>query len=232
MERIAIISDIHANLHALERFMKYIDEECSVSTFLNMGDFIQIGPNPREVFDIVMTDPRFVNIKGNSEAMYFDDDMKKHYSHELAHQNWVEKQLGSKRMQQLQEVPLRKIVELGKLKFLMIHARPNSAMESPLLYQQRSLEEFIADYNADVNYIFIGHTHLPLYAVYWNNKPVINPGSIGCGKDGIVRFVVLELDDGIVNVNYKQLRYHKEKVIDDYHKYKVPYGDQFISMFY
>lgn len=46
MERIALISDIHANIYALDVFMNYIDKECKVSQILNMGDYIQIGPNP------------------------------------------------------------------------------------------------------------------------------------------------------------------------------------------
>lgn len=56
MKRIAVISDIHANIHALKEFMHYIDHECTVSQVLNIGDFLQIGPNPTEVYDIVMND--------------------------------------------------------------------------------------------------------------------------------------------------------------------------------
>jgi predicted phosphodiesterase len=60
MERIALVSDIHGNIHALEVFMNYINTECKVSRILNMGDFLQIGPNPVEVFDIIMNDKRFI----------------------------------------------------------------------------------------------------------------------------------------------------------------------------
>ena len=73
MERIALVSDIHSNIYALDAFMNYIDKECKVSQILKMGDSIQIYPNPTEVFDIVMNDNRFVNIMGNGEAMFFDD---------------------------------------------------------------------------------------------------------------------------------------------------------------
>lgn len=37
---------------------------------------------------------------------------------------------------------------------------------------------------------------------------------------------------GLVNVTYKQLKYDKEKVIYDFRKNSVPYGDKFIDMFY
>ena len=232
MDRIALVSDIHSNAHALEVFMNYIDKECKVSQILNMGDFIQIGPNPKEVYDIVMNDSRFVNIMGNGEYMFFDKEIMKRYEIESAHQDWVINQLGPERMERLKQVPLQRIVEIEDKKFLMVHARMNSVIDSPLLYEKKTLEEFIADYDVDVNYVLIGHTHLPLYAVNWNCKPILNPGSIGCGKDGIARFAIIELDDGLVNVTYKQLKYDKEKVIRDYRKNSVPYGEKFITMFY
>lgn len=232
MDRIALVSDIHSNIHALEVFMNYIDNECKVSKILNMGDFLQIGPNPTEVYDIVMNDSRFVNIMGNGEYMFFNKEIKKHYEMESEHQDWVSNQLGSERMERLKHVPLQRIVEIEDKKFLMIHARINSVIDAPLLYDKKTLEEFTADYDVDVDYVLIGHTHLPLYAVHWNNKPIINPGSIGCAKDGIVRFSIAELENGLVNVTYKQLKYDKEKVIRDYRKHAVPYGEKFITMFY
>ena len=232
MERIAIITDIHSNIHALKVFMNYIDTECNVSRILNLGDFIQIGPNPTEVFDIVMNDSRFVNIMGNSEAMFFDKSIMEQYESEVSHQDWVIKKLGCNRMERLKGVPLKRIVEINNKKFLMIHSRPNSVTDAPLLYQKKPFEEFIFDYDADVNYVLIGHTHLPLYAVHWNNKPIINPGSVGCGKDGIVRFAIMEIDEEIVNVTYKQLKYDKGKVFRDYRQNSVPCGEKFITMFY
>ena len=114
----------------------------------------------------------------------------------------------------------------------MIHARMNSVIDQPLLYHQKTLGEFIGDYDVDVNYVLIGHTHLPLYAVHWNNKPIINPGAIGIGKDGIVRFVMMEIYHGVVDITYKQLIYDKEQVVQDYRKNDVPYGEQFAHMFY
>ncbi len=232
MRRIAVIADIHANIHALEAFMNYIDNECDVTQVLNLGDFIQIGPNPAEVYDIVMNDSRFVNIMGNSECMFFDNEVLKHYVNESAHQEWMINQLGDERMNGLKKVPFSRIIEVENKKLLMIHSRLNSAVEQPLLYSDKTLGEFIADYDENVDYVLIGHTHLPLYAVHWNNKPIINPGSIGCGKDGIIRFVMMEFDKGVVDIIYKQIPYDKEKVISDYNKKGVPCSEKFIAMFY
>jgi Predicted phosphoesterase len=232
MERIALLSDIHGNIHALEVFMNYINNECEVSRILNMGDFIQIGPNPVEVYDIIMNDRRFINIMGNAEYMFFDKEIMKRYEKESEHRDWVKSQLGNERMERLKQVPLQRIIEIENKKFLMVHTRIHSVMEFPLLYEKKTLEEFVADYDVDVDYVLIGHTHFPLYAVHWNWKPILNPGSLGCGKDGIAKFAIVEIDDELVNIAYKQLRYNKEKVIHDYKKNSVPYSKKFIEMFY
>lgn len=159
MERIALVSDIHSNIHALEVFMNYINNECKVSKILNMGDFIQIGPNPLEVYDIIMNDDRFINVMGNGEYMFFDKEIKKRYEKESEHRDWVINRLGNERMERLKQVPLQRIVEIENKKFLMVHTRMNSVIEFPLLYKKKTLEEFVADYNVDVDYVLIGHTH-------------------------------------------------------------------------
>jgi len=232
MERIAVVADIHANIHALQVFMDHISKECEVSKILNVGDFLQIGPNPVEVFDIVMNDKRFINIMGNNEHVLFNRELMKFPKEEVEHQDWVIHKLGEERMDKLEKLPFKRIINIKNKKILMLHSRTNSIIEFPLLYKKKSLEEFIDDYDEDVDYVLIGHTHLPLYATNWSLKNILNPGAFGCGKDGIVKFIIMEIDNELVNITYKQLRYDKQKVVDDFKRNNVPYGEKFCEIFY
>lgn len=232
MERIAVVADIHANIHALQVFMDHISKECEVSKILNVGDFLQIGPNPVEVFDIVMNDKRFINIMGNNEHVLFNRELMKFPKEEVEHQDWVIHKLGEERMDKLEKLPFKRIINIKNKKILMLHSRINSIIEFPLLYRKKSLEEFIDDYDEDVDYVLIGHTHLPLYATNWSLKNILNPGAFGCGKDGIVKFIIMEIDNELVNITYKQLRYDKQKVVDDFKRNNVPYGKKFCEIFY
>ncbi|WP_315113124.1 metallophosphoesterase family protein [Clostridium intestinale] len=232
MERIAVVADIHANIHALQVFMDHISKECEVSKILNVGDFLQIGPNPVEVFDIVMNDKRFINIMGNNEHVLFNRELMKFPKEEVEHQDWVIHKLGEERMDKLEKLPFKRIINIKNKKILMLHSRTNSIIEFPLLYEKKSLEEFIDDYDEDVDYVLIGHTHLPLYATNWSLKNILNPGAFGCGKDGIVKFIIMEIDNELVNITYKQLRYDKQKVVDDFKSNNVPYGEKFCEIFY
>lgn len=232
MERIAVVADIHANIHALQVFMDHINKECEVSKILNVGDFLQIGPNAVEVFDIVMNDKRFINIMGNNEHVLFNRKLMEFPKDEVEHQDWVINQLGKERMDKLEKLPFKRIINIKNKKILMLHTRINSIIEFPLLYEKKSLEEFIDDYDEDVDYVLIGHTHLPLYATNWSLKNILNPGAFGCGKDGIVKFIIMEIDNELVNITYKQLKYDKQKVIDDFKRNNVPYGEKFCEIFY
>ncbi|MGN0743044.1 MAG: metallophosphoesterase family protein, partial [Candidatus Fimadaptatus sp.] len=171
-------------------------------------------------------------IMGNSEYMFFNEEVRSRYASEAGHQAWVAAQLGEERMERLKAVPLSRTVSAGGKSLLMLHSRPDSVVDAPLLYQGGTLEAFLADYGANADCVLIGHTHLPLYAVHWSGRPVVNPGSVGCGKDGVVRFALLEIEDGLVSVALRQLRYDKESVLRDYGKHAVPCREKFISMFY
>ena len=60
--KLAIISDIHANKYALDGFLQYNEENFQADKILNLGDFISIGPNPKEEAQTIFTDKRFENI--------------------------------------------------------------------------------------------------------------------------------------------------------------------------
>lgn len=68
----AIISDIHANLRALEAVLDDIDRK-GIKKIRQLGDIIGYGPNPRECFEIVSKDERIVtNLEGNHEKYFLE----------------------------------------------------------------------------------------------------------------------------------------------------------------
>ena len=67
--KLAIIADIHANKYALDSFLKYNEENFKADKILNLGDFVSIGPHPKEVAQTIFNDERFENIIGNNEMI-------------------------------------------------------------------------------------------------------------------------------------------------------------------
>lgn len=87
IKRIAVVSDIHANKYALNAFLEYINKE-KINTILNLGDFVQIGPNPAEATKTILNDSRFINILGNNETSLFNIS-ENNNSEEIKHRRWT-----------------------------------------------------------------------------------------------------------------------------------------------
>lgn len=189
--KIAIVSDIHGNLNAFNKFVDRIASE-DIKIILNLGDFVR-GKNPHKIMDIIMNDDRFISIKGNHECGYCDE-----------HQNDESLEL-KKYIQWINTQEDQRIVEIQGIKILMIHSRMSSNNAPPLLYKGDSLDEFMEDYPNNVDLICFGHTHIQLFIENFYGKRILNPGSIGAAIDGKANFAIVDIDnDGISYKLFKE----------------------------
>lgn len=231
-ETILVIADIHSNIHAFNTFLKYAEEK-NVEKILNLGDFVQEGPNPVEVFDIVMNDKRFINILGNTDYSLITGDCEEFTEGEKEHQQWNINILGEERIQKLKTVPTERIVEIKNKKILMVHSRIDSMNELPVLYKEATLDEFTKDYGDLCDYVIIGHSHCQTLVKHWIGKPVLNPGSIGCSRDGFVSFAEMDFyDNGVVDITFKNLKYDIDFNVMEFFKNNVPDKDNIMKVFY
>ncbi|MNI52733.1 phosphodiesterase [compost metagenome] len=215
------------------KFIDYIDKN-NIDTVLNLGDFLQKGPNPCEVVDKILSDKRFINISGNNErkliSTYRGQILN---SKNKEHQNWTIGMLGSTRMENIIKVEAEKVLEIEGLKMLMLHTRRKHISDFPLIYSKNSADDFVNDYSDyNVNVVLFGHTHQPLY-LKWSNMVFINPGTLGCSKKSEADFVIMEIENGeILDCSYKSLKYDNSKVIEDYIKFNVPDKELLMKIFH
>ena len=127
-EKMAVVSDIHANKYALYYFLKYIEME-DIKCVLNLGDFVQIGPNPYEVSTKILNDTRFVNILGNNETSLFENYETKADS-EIAHRLWTKEQI-KENLGKIKKLPETRIILKNNVKILMIHSTKNDIKGIP-----------------------------------------------------------------------------------------------------
>ena len=229
MKEIAVIADIHANKYALNVFLSYIEKQ-KINLILNLGDFVQIGPNPYEVSNIILNDKRFINILGNNETSLFDINYEIK-TEEINHRIWTKEQL-KENYNKIKVIPTNKIVEIENMKILLIHSRKDNIEEMPLIYSHK-IDEFTKDYEGfNSNIILFGHTHEKMFIEH-NNKIFINPGSLGCSKVKKVDFALLKIDNGnFVSCEFKSLGYDKSEVLVEFGKQKIPDKEFIISTFF
>lgn len=227
-----VIGDIHGNIGALKEFLTYADNN-DVEKIFNLGDFIQGGPNPVEVFDIVVNDRRFVNILGNEDFELISNISKDCNYTEKEHHQWNLELIGNERMAILKTIPTERIMTVENKRIFMVHSRINSMTDLPLLHKKATLDEYVKDYGQVWDYVLVGHTHCQNFVKHRSGTSIINPGTLGCCKDGFVDFAVMEFyENGTVDVSFKSLKYNIDNTILEFFKKKVPNRDNILKSVY
>ena len=184
--KIAVISDIHGNMEAIEAVMEDIEKQNCDKLFV-LGDYAMAGPEPKEAVEYFMkkeSDPNVVMIQGNTDLMIADysfdiyDSVKEKAPIMAEALKNDAKQLNAFEKVFLKSLPIQKEVYLEGVTFLLVHGSPRKNNEDILPDTPMSeVEEMLK--NVDANVILCGHTHIPCGFQTSKKQTVVNAGSIG-----------------------------------------------------
>jgi len=214
--KVAIISDIHANISALSVVLDDIEKRKCGAVFC-LGDYIGYYYWPNEVLNVLRGLDVAFFIKGNHEDLFFksieDKDFRKKIQIkyglgiECAIDNLTKENLSF-----LQSLEASKEVMFSGVRFSMHHGSPCSIDE--YVYPDATKEKlgFFAD-KVDAEVILLGHTHHQ-YSAQINNRLIINPGSVGQARDvrGLAAYSILNLQNMVVTT--VRLLYDFSKIMD------------------
>ena len=204
-KKIAIVSDLHANISALNTFIEYINKE-NVDSILNLGDYISNGMNPCELFDKIWDDKRFINIKGYDEDNLFHTIRR---NEGISQEEWIRKKLGKDRLKKLELTPSIKLITINNKRILMCHI--NGWAE---IMQKRAHGVLGKIGDEEYNYIFIGGSHRP--EMIYENKiftktKIIDPGSM-IGDKNIGNFAILDFNHEEPVISFHSIKIENESM--------------------
>lgn len=228
--KLALISDVHGNLEALQCVLEDIRKQ-SITDIYCLGDVIGYGPNPRECLDLVRKRTKLCILGNHDQAAMFDPDGFNPVALRAIY--WTREQLesggGSQkdinlRWDFLGELPRQK--EDGD--FLFIHGsvrEPTNEYVFPEdVYDTRKMQELFRRLG---RYSFQGHTHIP--GVFTESgeflspdecdyefqlvgdKVMVNVGSVGQPRDSNPNscYVIIEND----TIYFRRVEYPLEDTI-------------------
>ena len=220
-ERVAVITDIHGNLAALEAVLAAIDA-AGVETIYCGGDLVGYGPYPNQVCDLIQA-RRIPTIFGNYDYAIGRDleDCGCEYvtPHDraigqlsvdwtLAHTNRASKDY-------LRGLPFDVRFDLGGRRVRLVHGSPRKVNE--YLFQEKPARTFerIAGI-ADADVLVFGHTHKPWIDTF-ADVLFVNCGSVGKPKDGDPRaaYAVLETTGDGVTARIDRVEYDAEAAANE-----------------
>ncbi len=201
MNRVAVITDVHANLPALEACLQAIDR-LGVEAVYCGGDLVGYGPHPVEVCRLI-EERAIPTIYGNYDYAIgrgLEDcgcAYVTRHDRELGQRSvaWTLAHTDERSKELMRGLPFDLRFELGGHRVRLVHGSPRKVNE--YLFEDkpaRTFKRIAALASCDV--LVFGHTHKPWIHEH-GGVLFVNCGSVGKPKDGDPRaaFAVLEIDD-------------------------------------
>jgi diadenosine tetraphosphatase ApaH/serine/threonine PP2A family protein phosphatase len=170
--RLALLSDIHGNLQALDACLAHARAQ-NTQRFAFLGDMVGYGAQPAEVLERIMllTEEGAVVLKGNHDDMAVNPPaVPKTIGDSTA--GWTHRQLNDSQREWIAALPLTHHMDT----VLLVHASVDAPELWRYVYDERSASESLNAASAfpDVRYVFGGHVHLQ--TLYYR------------GTDGLMKF--------------------------------------------
>jgi putative phosphoesterase len=190
--RIAVLSDIHGNLVALEAVRKALKREKPDVTLV-AGDLVMNGPEPGACVDALreMEQAGAIIVQGNTDVAVADGDYAAAFPWYFesgvpeslrAAASWAHDTLEDEHLAWLRRLPSERRVRIGDDLVLVTHASPGSQTQGfDKDLDPSTTTERVS--RTDARVICCGHTHLPEVREFgW--KVIVNDGSAGYVFDG------------------------------------------------
>jgi predicted phosphodiesterase len=183
--RVAIISDIHGNLPALEATLKEVDD-LKADVLYCLGDTVGYGPFPNECLDIVRERCSIV-LKGNHDSgLIGETSLDDFNQHGLKAILWSQPRVRKDNWDYIRTLPFSAVDN----NLTLAHSSPHRPNAWTYILTLRAAQENFAAFSTEL--CFIGHTHVPVIIGEDSSinkfrkdcRFIINVGSVGQPRDG------------------------------------------------
>ncbi len=176
--RLAVISDIHGNIAALEAVLDDFARR-GIDTVVNLGDCLSGPFDGRATADLLL-ERDFLTVRGNHDRMLFDRPRDRMGLWE----SWIADELNETHLNWLRSLP--QVARIGEV--FLCHATPDNDEENWLDHRgpdQRLIARDLTEVElraagTDFPVILCGHTHAPRVVRLPDGRLIVNPGSVGC----------------------------------------------------
>jgi len=237
--RFAILTDIHGNIHALEKALEIIDARQDVDRIICLGDNFSLGSAPREVLDRLSSLKGAVFIRGNHDR-YLTERIWEYERPTIEgmdpddpvcigivdNERWTAEQIGEEGIAFITRMKLSHDVTVNGVYAEFTHAWFGRDDEPPTLSEARKWRDHEQlKHDKAKTFAFIhGHVHIPRLE-HFGNLRIFCPGSTGLpfdeDKRGVIGF--LKLEDGEARWKVQRFSYDYEAAMAHLDKVQPPF---------
>lgn len=226
--RIAMLSDIHGNVVALEACLADLERQGGADNIVAAGDLCLDGPRPTRALRRLHEIGAHC-IRGNTDRYLVSESLDGLAEGERAQLIWTREQLGERWLAWLRELPESLRFGEGEEELLVVHANPTNDEEH--LWpdaDDATLERLIGTEAART--IAFGHLHLP-YVRLWRNRLLVNVASVGIPKDGDPRasYALFTQRSGGWEIKHRRVEFDVKRVCRQLRESTIPGSEALIA---
>lgn len=231
--RIAVISDIHSNVYALNEVLVDIEKR-NVDMVVCTGDLVGYATRPNEVIETLRKNKVFTIMGNYDEAIgnfkiicgcdYTDPKDAEKASLSM---HFTSQETTDENKAYLRNLPKEAIISFNNKTIRFVHGSTRLINEY-LKENSKEADEVMSELGEDI--LVCGHTHIP-YAKYYGKKLLVNAGSVGKPKTGSTNanYVIIDIKnadeinklDSIVEVEIIKVSYDFEKAAKEIEENKI-----------
>lgn len=234
--KVLLISDIHANLMALEAVLEDA-KDSPYEAIWCLGDLVGYGPHPNECIEVLRQQTKpFLCIAGNHDwaslgrvpLEEFNPDARRACEWTMAHLTYENRDYLASLPESRQE---------GE--FLLVHGSPRQPIWEYILYPGLAAANFS---HFQTPFCLVGHTHIPIIfgeahvpeetialapcldgpISLAEGRFIVNPGSVGQPRDGDPRASYAFLDLEALEIHFRRIAYPVERTQEEMLKWNLP----------
>jgi putative phosphoesterase len=221
--RVAVLSDIHANIQALEAVLRDCETQL-VDMFWLLGDYVDYGAAAQPVVKMLEALNTQYVISGNHDAcLYLPDVRPSATPHGKQSFLYTKQRVESNPdaflwLENIADTPMMMIPDTG---IMLVHGTVNDPYWGKFTCDDdEQAESIFKDMEKqDVDLLFLGHSHVS-FKLTKANRVIINPGSVGQPRNGISDAQYAIFEDG--DIEFRCVPYDIEAAAADIRAARLP----------
>ncbi|SYZ73904.1 conserved hypothetical protein [Candidatus Zixiibacteriota bacterium] len=230
--KIALISDVHGNLEALEKVLRDIEKEGAEKIHF-LGDAVGYGCDPDECVRLIKSHCEIKLLGNHDYAAMGLESIESFNQLAQASIGWTQEKISKKTLSTLADFE----IDADFLDYHLVHASPSDPIAWQYLLNVSQAGQEFDSFNGPV--CFVGHSHLP--AIFtrdnegavmksiketWECDPerkyIVNIGSVGQPRDNDPRACYLMADIDSRRLAYRRVEYDITKAQEKMKRANMP----------
>jgi putative phosphoesterase len=235
--RLAVLSDVHGNLAALEAVLEDVERSGGVDAWWVLGDLVALGPEPVEVLERLLALPHATFTQGNTDRYVLTGDLPAIGDpvRSAASFGWTRGMLTAGGwLDRLDNLPLEVRLTLPDgTRVLGVHASPGRDDGLGIRAEQGEAELDALLAGADAELVFVGHTHRALEREHRGIR-LVNLGSLSLppqSDDPRASYALLGADPSGHRVERRRVPYDYTRVVEGIRRVRPPDPEFLLGFF-